>query len=82
MVGGRAAWPERDDPAGRRAIPVDNHPISSPYTVARSGPNTMLDSFNRSTRLHRCGCWASYRVGVNVSSADGNRRYRRRGPRD
>lgn len=55
------------------AILVDNHPISSPYTVAAIGPpNTMLDSFNRSTGLHRLRLLeASYRVGVNVSSADG-----------
>ena len=55
------------------AILVDNHPISSPYTVAAIGPpNTMLDNFNRSTGLHRLRLLeASYRVGVNVSSADG-----------
>ena len=55
------------------AILVDNHPIASPYTVAAIGPpNTMLDSFNRSSGLQRLRLLeASYRVGVNVSSADG-----------
>ncbi len=55
------------------AILVDNHPIGSPYTVAAIGPpKTMLDSFNRSSGLHRLRLLeASYGVGVNVSSADG-----------
>lgn len=55
------------------AILVDNHPISSPYTVLAIGPpNTMLDSFNRSSGLQRLRLLeSSYRVTVNVSRADG-----------
>ena len=82
--GRRAAGPERDDPAGRRAILVDNHPISSPYTVAAIGPpNTMLDSFNRSTGLHRLRLLeASYRVGGEREQRRRPVAARRRGPRD
>ena len=55
------------------AILVDNHPISSPYTVLAIGPpNTMLDSFNRSSGLQRLRLLeSSYRVTVNVSRSDG-----------
>jgi uncharacterized protein YlxW (UPF0749 family) len=55
------------------AILVDNHPISSPYTILAVGPpNTMLDTFDRSAALHRLRLLeASYGVGVTVSSGDG-----------
>ena len=55
------------------AILVDNHPISSPYTILAVGPpNTMRDTFERSSGLQRLRLLeASYRVGVSVSSGDG-----------
>lgn len=55
------------------AILVDNHPISSPYTILAVGPpNTMLDSFDRSSGLYRLRLLEeSYGVGVSVSSGDG-----------
>lgn len=55
------------------AILVDNHPISSPYTVLAIGPpNTMRDTFERSSGLQRLRLLeASYGVGVSVSNGDG-----------
>ena len=55
------------------AILVDNHPISSPYTILAIGPpNTMRDTFERSSGLQRLRLLeASYGVGVSVSSGDG-----------
>ncbi|TGD88175.1 DUF881 domain-containing protein [Mycolicibacterium sp. CH28] len=55
------------------AILVDNHPIASPYTILAVGPpNTMRDTFDRSSGLHRLRLLeASYGVGVSVSSGDG-----------
>ncbi len=66
------------------AILVDNHPISSPYTVLAIGPpNTMLDNFDRSSGLQRLRLLeASYGVGVNVSSGRRPVAARRRDPGD
>lgn len=55
------------------AILVDNHPISSPYTLLAIGSSdTMLDGFDHSTGLHRLRLLeAAYGVGVSVSRGDG-----------
>jgi uncharacterized protein YlxW (UPF0749 family) len=55
------------------AILVDNHPISSPYTILAVGsPTGMRDTFDRSGGLQRLRLLeVSYGVGVNVSSGDG-----------
>ncbi|MGY4709285.1 DUF881 domain-containing protein [Mycolicibacterium sp. CBM1] len=55
------------------AILVDNHPVSSPYTILAIGPpNTMRDTFDHSSGLHRLRLLeASYGVGVSVSGGDG-----------
>ncbi len=54
------------------AILVDNHPISSPYTILAVGPpHIMQDVFDRSPSLQRLRLLeASYGVGVTVSSGD------------
>ncbi|BBY15846.1 DUF881 domain-containing protein [Mycolicibacterium litorale] len=53
-------------------ILVDNQPISSPYVLQVIGPpNTMADTFDRSTGLQRLRLLeTSYGVGVSVSAAD------------
>lgn len=55
------------------AILVDNHPISSPYTILAVGPPRELqDTFDRTAGLQRLRLLeASYGVGVNVSGGDG-----------
>jgi uncharacterized protein YlxW (UPF0749 family) len=55
------------------AILVDNHPISSPYTILAVGPpGAMRDTFDRSGGLQRLRLLeASYGVGVSVSTGDG-----------
>ncbi len=55
------------------SILVDNHPISSPYTIAAIGsPDVMVDGFDRSSGLHRLRLLeAAYGVGVSVSRGDG-----------
>ncbi|BBY60751.1 DUF881 domain-containing protein [Mycolicibacterium sarraceniae] len=55
------------------AILVDNHPISSPYTVLAVGPpNNMRDTFDHSGGLQRLRLLeASYGVGVSVANGDG-----------
>ncbi|CAN5216196.1 DUF881 domain-containing protein [soil metagenome] len=55
------------------AILVDNHPISSPYTVVAIGPpNTMREGFEHSSGLLRMRLLeTSYGVGVKVSTGDG-----------
>ncbi|WP_099020759.1 DUF881 domain-containing protein [Mycolicibacterium palauense] len=55
------------------AILVDNHPISSPYTVVAIGaPHGLRDTFERSAGLTRLRLLeTSYGVGVSVSTADG-----------
>jgi uncharacterized protein YlxW (UPF0749 family) len=55
------------------AILVDNHPISSPYTILAIGPpNAMRDGFDHSAGLLRMRLLeTSYDVGVNVSAGDG-----------
>jgi len=55
------------------SILVDNHPISSPYTLLAIGsPEAMLDGFNHSSGLHRLRLLeAAYGVGVSVSRGDG-----------
>lgn len=55
------------------AILVDNHPVSSPYTILAVGPpHTMRDTFDHSSGLHRLRLLeASYGVGVSVSNGDG-----------
>jgi uncharacterized protein YlxW (UPF0749 family) len=55
------------------AILVDNHPISSPYTIIAIGPpNVMREGFEHSAGLFRMQLLeASYGVGVNVSAGDG-----------
>jgi uncharacterized protein YlxW (UPF0749 family) len=55
------------------AILVDNHPISSPYTIVAIGPpNAMRDGFDHSAGLLRMRLLeTSYGVGVNVSAGDG-----------
>ncbi|NTY60614.1 DUF881 domain-containing protein [Mycolicibacterium sphagni] len=55
------------------AILVDNHPISSPYTILAIGPpNGMRDTFDHSGGLQRLRLLeASYGVGVSVASGDG-----------
>jgi uncharacterized protein YlxW (UPF0749 family) len=52
------------------AILVDNHPISSPYTILAVGPpNTMRESFERSPGLLRLRLLeTSYGVGVTVTA--------------
>jgi uncharacterized protein YlxW (UPF0749 family) len=64
---------ERDHPAGGGAILVDNHPITSPYTILAIGPpNTMRDTFEHSPGLNRLRLLeASYGAGVTVSTGDG-----------
>ena len=54
------------------AILVDNHPVSSPYTILAVGPpHIMQDVFDRSPSLQRLRLLeASYGVGVTVSSGD------------
>jgi len=72
-VGGVRIGPNVTIRQAGSAILVDNHPISSPYTILAVGPpNTMQDNFDRSAALHRLRLLeASYGVGVNVSSGDG-----------
>ncbi|GAY13398.1 DUF881 domain-containing protein [Mycobacterium sp. shizuoka-1] len=55
------------------AILVDNHPISSPYTILAVGPpNGMRDTFDHSGGLQRLRLLeASYGVGVSVANGDG-----------
>jgi uncharacterized protein YlxW (UPF0749 family) len=55
------------------AILVDNHPISSPYTVLAIGPrDTLMDGFSHSSGLLRLRMLESaYGVGVNLTSGDG-----------
>ncbi|KAA0108620.1 DUF881 domain-containing protein [Mycolicibacterium sp. P1-5] len=55
------------------AILVDNHPISSPYTILAVGsPAEMRDTFDRSGGLQRLRLLeVSYGVGVSVSRGDG-----------
>jgi uncharacterized protein YlxW (UPF0749 family) len=55
------------------AILVDNHPISSPYTIVAIGPpNAMREGFDHSAGLLRMRLLeTSYGVGVNVSAGDG-----------
>jgi uncharacterized protein YlxW (UPF0749 family) len=55
------------------AILVDNHPISSPYTILAVGPpNNMRDTFDHSGGLQRLRLLeASYGVGVSVANGDG-----------
>lgn len=55
------------------AILVDNHPISSPYTIMAVGPpHTIRDYFDRSPGLKRLRLLeTSYGVTVNVSEGDG-----------
>jgi uncharacterized protein YlxW (UPF0749 family) len=52
------------------AILVDNHPISSPYTILAIGPpNTLRDTFDRSPGLLRLRLLeTSYGVGVTVTT--------------
>ena len=56
------------------AILVDNHPISSPYTILAVGPPTR-DAGQSSTTAPACMrlrlLEASYGVGVTVSAGDG-----------
>lgn len=51
------------------AILVDNHPVSSPYTIAAIGPpTTMMDAFQSSSALYRMRLLqVSYGVHVSVS---------------
>ncbi|BCI53492.1 hypothetical protein NIIDNTM18_27700 [Mycolicibacterium litorale] len=53
-------------------ILVDNQPISSPYVLQAIGPpNSMADTFNRSSGLQRLRLLeTSYGVGVSVSAAE------------
>ncbi|MBO0675971.1 DUF881 domain-containing protein [Mycolicibacterium sp. S2-37] len=53
-------------------ILVDNQPITSPYVLQAIGPpNTMAESFERSTGLQRLRLLeATYGVGVTVATAD------------
>ncbi|WP_422746700.1 DUF881 domain-containing protein [Mycobacterium sp. WMMD1722] len=53
-------------------ILVDNQPVSSPYVLQAIGPpNTMAESFERSSGLQRLRLLeASYGVGVTVATAD------------
>lgn len=55
------------------AILVDNHPISSPYTIVAVGPpNTMGQSFDQSSGLRRLRLLETgYGVGVTVSAEEG-----------
>ncbi|MCV7229313.1 DUF881 domain-containing protein [Mycolicibacterium komossense] len=55
------------------AILVDNHPISSPYSIVAIGPpNSMREDFEHSSGLVRMRLLeTSYGVGVNVSAGDG-----------
>jgi uncharacterized protein YlxW (UPF0749 family) len=55
------------------AILVDNHPISSPYTILALGPpNSMREAFEASPGLQRLRLLeTSYGVGVKVSTGDG-----------
>jgi uncharacterized protein YlxW (UPF0749 family) len=55
------------------AILVDNHPISSPYTIFAIGPpKAMREVFDRSAGLIRLRLLeTSYGVGVLVSAGDG-----------
>ena len=55
------------------AILVDNHPISSPYTILAIGPpNSMRENFESSPGLLRLRLLeTSYGVGATVSTADG-----------
>jgi uncharacterized protein YlxW (UPF0749 family) len=55
------------------AILVDNHPISSPYTVLAIGQrDTLMDGFSHSSGLLRLRMLESaYGVGVNLTSGDG-----------
>jgi uncharacterized protein YlxW (UPF0749 family) len=55
------------------AILVDNHPISSPYTILAIGPpNSMRDDFEHSSGLLRLRLLeTSYGVGATVSTRDG-----------
>lgn len=55
------------------AILVDNHPISSPYTILAIGPpNSLRETFEASAGLQRLRLLeTSYGVGVKVSSGDG-----------
>jgi uncharacterized protein YlxW (UPF0749 family) len=55
------------------AILVDNHPISSPYSIVAIGPpNAMREGFDHSAGLLRMRLLeTSYGVGVNVSAGDG-----------
>jgi uncharacterized protein YlxW (UPF0749 family) len=55
------------------AILVDNHPISSPYSIIAIGPpNTMREGFDHSSGLQRMRLLeTSYGVGVTVSTGDG-----------
>ena len=72
-VGGVRMGPDVTIRQAGGAILVDNHPISSPYTILAVGPpNTMRDTFERSSGLQRLRLLeASYGVGVSVSSGDG-----------
>ncbi|CAN5544005.1 DUF881 domain-containing protein [soil metagenome] len=55
------------------AILVDNHPITSPYTIVAIGPpNGMREVFEHSAGLYRMQLLeTSYGVGVSVSAGDG-----------
>ena len=55
------------------AILVDNHPISSPYSIVAIGPpNSMREGFEHSSGLLRMRLLeTSYGVGVDVSAGDG-----------
>jgi uncharacterized protein YlxW (UPF0749 family) len=55
------------------AILVDNHPISSPYTVLAIGQrDALMDGFSHSSGLLRLRLLESaYGVGVNLTSGDG-----------
>jgi uncharacterized protein YlxW (UPF0749 family) len=72
-VGGIRVGPNVTIRQAGGAILVDNHPISSPYTIVAIGPpNGMREGFEHSAGLFRMQLLeASYGAGVNVSAGDG-----------
>jgi uncharacterized protein YlxW (UPF0749 family) len=72
-VGGARIGPNVTIRQAGGAIPVDNNPISSPYTILAIGPpHAMQDVFDRSPGRQRLRLLeVSYAVGVTVSGGDG-----------
>jgi uncharacterized protein YlxW (UPF0749 family) len=72
-VGGVRIGPNMTIRQAGGAILVDNHPVSSPYTIDAVGPpKGMQDAFDRSPGLLRLRLLeVSYGVGVSVSAQDG-----------